>query len=67
MNTNDLNMNMNDYQPKSLLQRLDWKDWAYAAILIAGAIFAFSKYAQYMDAYETGFLFVFAAVFSFLG
>lgn len=67
MNTNDLNMNMNDYQPKSLLQRLDWKDWAYAAILIAGAIFAFSKYAQYMDAYETGFLFVFAVVFSFLG
>lgn len=67
MNTNDLNMNMNDYQPKSLLQRLDWKDWTYAAILMAGSIFAFSKYAQYMDAYETGFLFVFAAVFSFLG
>ncbi|HSI43240.1 MAG TPA: c-type cytochrome biogenesis protein CcsB [Methylotenera sp.] len=60
-------MNMNDYQPKSLLQRLDWKDWTYAAILMAGSIFAFSKYAQYMDAYETGFLFVFAAVFSFLG
>lgn len=67
MNTNDLNMNINDYQPKSLLQRLGWQDWLYAAILVAGAIFAYSKYAQYMDAYETGFLFAFAAVFSFLG
>ena len=67
MNTNDLNMNMNDYQPKSLLQRLGWQDWLYAAILVAGAVFAYSKYAQYMDAYETGFLFAFAAIFSFLG
>ncbi len=67
MNTNDLKMNINDYQPKSLWQRLAWQDWAYAAILVAGAIFAYSKYAQYMDAYETGFLFAFAAVFSFLG
>lgn len=67
MNTNDLNMNMTDYQPKSLLQRLGWQDWLYAAILAAGAVFAYSKYAHYMDVYETSFLFVFAAVFSFLG
>ena len=67
MNTNDLNLKMNDYQPKSLFQRLDWKDWVYAAILVAGAIFAYTKYAQYMDAYETAFLFVFAGVFSYLG
>lgn len=62
MNTNTL-----DYQPKSLLQRLNWQDWLYAMILVAGAIFAYSKYAQYMDVYETGFLFSAAVVFSYLG
>lgn len=62
MNTNSL-----DYQPKSLLQRLNWQDWLYAIILVAGSIFAYSKYAQYMDVYETGFLFGAAAVFSYLG
>ncbi|MGZ8258388.1 MAG: c-type cytochrome biogenesis protein CcsB [Methylotenera sp.] len=62
MNTNSL-----DYQPKSLLQRLNWQDWLYAIILVAGSIFAYSKYAQYMDVYETGFLFGAVAVFSYLG
>ena len=62
MNTNSL-----DYQPKSLLQRLNWQDWLYAIILVAGSIFAYSKYAQYMDVYETGFLFGATAVFSYLG
>lgn len=67
MNTNDLNLKMNEYQPKNLLQRLNWPDWVYATLLVAGALFAYNKYAHYMDVYETGFLFVFAAVFSYLG
>ena len=56
-----------DYQPKSLLQRLIWLDWLYAAVLVIGAIFAYSKYGQYMDIYEAGFLFGAAALFSYLG
>jgi cytochrome c-type biogenesis protein CcsB len=56
-----------DYQPKSLLQRLVWLDWFYAAVLVIGAIFAYSKYGQYMDIYEAGFLFGAAALFSYLG
>lgn len=67
MNTNDLNLKMNEYQPKTLLQRLNWQDWVYASLLLIGALFAYNKYAHYMDVYETGFLFVFAAVFSYLG
>lgn len=67
MNTNDLNLKMNEYQPKTLLQRLNWQDWLYASLLIIGALFAYNKYAHYMDIYETGFLFVFAVVFSYLG
>jgi cytochrome c-type biogenesis protein CcsB len=62
MNTNAL-----DYQPKTLLQRLNWHDYIYALILVAGSIFAFSKYAHNMDVYEISFLFIFAGVFSYLG
>ncbi len=62
MNTNTL-----DFQPKPLWQTLKLADWLYALILTAGAIFAYQKYSQYMDAYETGFLFGAAAVFSYLG
>ncbi len=62
MNTNAL-----DFQPKSLWQTLKITDWLYALILIAGAIFAFNKYSQHMDVYETGFLFGAAAVSSYLG
>jgi cytochrome c-type biogenesis protein CcsB len=60
-------MNRKDYQQKSLLQRLGWQDWLYALLLVVGAIFAYTKYAQYMDVYETGFLFSAALVFSYLG
>lgn len=56
-----------DYQAKTLLQRLNWQDWLYAILLAAGAIFAYSKYAKYMDIYEVVFLFGAVAVFSYLG
>ncbi len=62
-----MNTSAIDYQPKSLLQRLNWQDWVYALILVTGAVYAYSQYAQYMDVYETGFLFGAAAVFSYLG
>ncbi len=62
MNTNTL-----DFQPQPLWQTLKLADWLYALILVAGTIFAYQKYSQYMDAYETGFLFGAVAVFSYLG
>ena len=67
MNSNNLNMCAINYQPKTLLQRLKWPDWAYAAVLFFGAIFAYTKYGSYMDVYEAGFLFGAAALFSYLG
>jgi cytochrome c-type biogenesis protein CcsB len=62
-----MNNNTLEYENKSLLQRLNWQDWLYAFVLFAGAFFAYSKYAQYMDIYETVFLFGAAALASYLG
>ncbi|WP_047552402.1 c-type cytochrome biogenesis protein CcsB [Methylotenera sp. G11] len=56
-----------EYQQKTLLQSLGWQDWLYAIIVFAGSIFAYTKYAQYMDIYETVFLFGAAALASYLG
>lgn len=53
--------------PEPFFKRLSWQDWVYAILLAAGAIFAFRQYGTYMDAYETGFLFGAAVVFSWLG
>src|SRR5690606_205065 len=53
--------------PVPLMRRLSWQDWVYALLLAAGAVFAFIRYGEYMDVYETGFLFSAAAVFSWLG
>jgi cytochrome c-type biogenesis protein CcsB len=64
----DIEMNNTlNYQQKTLLQRLNWQDWLYALIVLAGSIFAFIKYAHYMDAYEVTFLFGAALLFSYLG
>ncbi|HEU4707961.1 MAG TPA: c-type cytochrome biogenesis protein CcsB [Methylophilaceae bacterium] len=49
------------------MRRLNWQDWLYALVLVAGALFAYQRYGGYMDAYETGFLFGATAVFSWLG
>jgi cytochrome c-type biogenesis protein CcsB len=62
MNTHSL-----DFKPKSLLQTLAVQDWIYALILVGGALFAFNKYATYMDIYEKGFLLSAAALFTYLG
>lgn len=54
-------------EPIPLLQRLNWQDWIYSIILVAGAIFAFNQYNHHMDIYEQGFLFGAALVFSWFG
>lgn len=56
-----------DNNPEPMFKRLSWQDWLYAILLVAGAIFAYAQYGSYMDAYETGFLFGAAAIFSWLG
>jgi cytochrome c-type biogenesis protein CcsB len=62
MNTETLN-----FTPQTLLQSLKMQDWIYGLLLAAGAVFAYSKYSQFMDIYEVSFLFGAAAVFSYLG
>lgn len=62
-----MSSHLETYQQKTLLQRLDWQDWVYALIIVAGAIFAVSQYAHHMDIYEIGFLFGAAALTSYLG
>jgi cytochrome c-type biogenesis protein CcsB len=36
--------------------RRNWFDWLFAALVGAGALFAFTRYAPYMDVYEKGIL-----------
>ncbi|MBC7434911.1 MAG: c-type cytochrome biogenesis protein CcsB [Bdellovibrionales bacterium] len=36
--------------------RRNWLDWLFAALVAAGAVFAFSRYAGFMDVYEKGIL-----------
>lgn len=53
--------------PKPFLKQLKVTDWLYALALVAASVFAFSKYGQFMDAYETVFLFGAGITFSVLG
>nr|WP_294840725.1 c-type cytochrome biogenesis protein CcsB [uncultured Methylotenera sp.] len=64
---NDTVNNTMGYQQQTLLQKLNWQDWLYALVIVAGSVFAFIKYAHFMDAYEVTFLFGAAALVSYLG
>ena len=41
---------------EGFFSRRSWFDWLFAVIVIAGALFAFSRYASFMDGYEKGIL-----------
>ena len=43
-------------QPAPLLKRLSWFDWLFAAIVAAGALFALSRFGDFMDIYEKAIL-----------
>lgn len=62
-----MSTHLHDFTPKSLWQTLNLQDWVYALVLLAGAIFAYQRYAHHMDMYEVTFLFASAAAFSYLG
>lgn len=53
--------------PPPFLKRLTRWDWIFSLLLLAGALFAYSRYGSYMDAYEKSFLFGAVAGFSWLG
>ena len=36
--------------------RRNWFDWLFAALVIAGGLFAFTRYASFMDVYEKAIL-----------
>ncbi|MES2353756.1 MAG: c-type cytochrome biogenesis protein CcsB [Pseudomonadota bacterium] len=40
----------------SYLKRLNWPDWLYAFLLIAGSGVAFARYGAYMNSYDKGIL-----------
>jgi cytochrome c-type biogenesis protein CcsB len=42
---------------EGFFSRRNWLDWLFAAIVVAGGLFAFSRYSAYMDVYEKGILF----------
>jgi cytochrome c-type biogenesis protein CcsB len=43
-------------QPAPLFKRLSWFDWLFAAIVATGALFALSRFGDFMDVYEKGIL-----------
>ena len=63
MTTRDSNL----MHRESMLSQLRIQDWLYAVVLMLASTFAYLQYGQYMDAYETTFLFGAGIVFSVLG
>ena len=52
MNTATTTLTLNE----GFLARRNWYDWIFAALVLAGGLFAFSKYGHAMDVYEKGIL-----------
>ncbi len=52
MNTATTTFELNE----GFFSRRNWFDWLFAAIVLAGGLFAFSSYASFMDVYEKGIL-----------
>ena len=53
--------------PEPFLKRLSWVDWAFSLLLLCGAFFAYSQYADYMDISEKSILFAAVPAYSWLG
>lgn len=56
-----------NFKRPSLLRRLGWFDWLFAALAAAGAVYAHTYYAALMDSYEIGILYGTAASLIWLG
>ena len=53
MNTATTTFDLNE----GFFARRNWLDWLFAAIVVAGGLFAFSQYSMHMDVYEKAILF----------
>ncbi len=54
-------------QAPGFFKRLGVPDWIFAAVLLAGSLFALATYGSHMDVYEKAILVLAAPVFSALG
>jgi cytochrome c-type biogenesis protein CcsB len=52
MNTAATTLTLNE----GFFSRRNWLDWLFAAVVATGGLFAFTRYAAYMDVYEKGIL-----------
>jgi len=52
MNTATTTLTLNE----GYFARRNWRDWLFAALVIAGGLFAFNRYHASMDVYEKGIL-----------
>lgn len=62
-----MNTSTNVLNRPTFLQSLGKFDWVYGVLLLLGAVYAFARYASFMDGYEVSFLFGAVIVFSVLG
>jgi cytochrome c-type biogenesis protein CcsB len=60
-------MELAEQQASGPWHRRGLADWAYAAALAAGAAYALTRFAAYMDAYEKAILVLSVPVFAWLG
>jgi len=58
---------MNSEMQPSFFKKLTMVDWIFAALLMAGSVYAYQKYADLMDVYEVGILFSTALSFVVMG
>lgn len=58
---------LEQFDDRSLWQRLNWHDWLWAALVVAGSVYAYVHYAALMDGYEVGILAGTAASLIWLG
>ena len=54
-------------EPASLLKRLGWFDWLYAAVLALGAAYALQRFGAFMDVYEKAILVCSVPTFVWMG
>ena len=58
---------LEQFDDRSLWQRLNWRDWLWALLVVAGSVYAYVHYASLMDGYEVGILAGTAASLIWLG
>ena len=63
----ELTENTTYAESSSLFKGRSWFDWLFAALLLVGALFALSRYGEFMDIYEKAILLAAVPTFAGLG